>query len=363
MEALLVFKDITIKSFRGKYKALFYSTLSKLANNLEINKSHIIVDHKVFKLYQNKLEGILSNNDILVIKSNEKNKSLERMALYVDFLLRNGIRRSDNLLAIGGGIIQDITCFLSSTLLRGIEWNFVPTTLLAQADSCIGSKSSINCNGIKNVLGTFAPPKKIYICPVFLSTLKKVEIQSGIGEMLKVHAIAGTKEFQKIKANYNQLFTNKEIMLEKIYRSLQIKKKYIEIDEFDKGPRNIFNYGHSFGHAIERASNYNIPHGIAVSIGCDLANYTAMNLNISNKNIYASMHETLKSNYKNFSKTKIDTELFYDALGKDKKNINNQTFSLVMPNHDGKIFINNYKNNKKIQSIINKFLTELKIQK
>ena len=140
-------------------------------------------------------------------------------------------------------------------------------------------------------------------------------------------------------------------------------RKYIEIDEFDKGPRNIFNYGHSFGHAIERASNYNIPHGIAVSIGCDLANYTAMNLNISNKNIYASMHETLKSNYKNFSKTKIDTELFYDALGKDKKNINNQTFSLVMPNHDGKIFINNYKNNERIQSIINKFLTELKIQK
>ena len=98
-------------------------------------------------------------------------------------------------------------------------------------------------------------------------------------------------------------------------------------------------------------------------MGCDLANFTAMKLNISNKNIYDSMHETFKCNYKKFSKIKIDTELFYDALEKDKKNINNQTFSLVMPNHDGKIFINNYKNNKKIQSIINKFLTELKIQK
>ena len=135
--------------------------------------------------------------------------------------------------------------FLSATLLRGINWNFIPTTLLAQADSCIGSKSSINCNGVKNILGTFTPPEKVAICPIFLSSLNKAEIHSGIGEILKVHAISGKEKFQKIKLKYDQLFKNNEELLKKIYESLLIKKKFIEIDEFDRGPRNIFNYGHS----------------------------------------------------------------------------------------------------------------------
>ena len=139
-----------------------------------------------------------------------------------------------------------------------VEWNFVPTTLLSQADSCIGSKSSINCNNVKNVLGTFTPPKNVLIYSEFLKTLQLREIKSGIGEMLKVHAISGVDDFNSIKKVYKDLFKKQDIMLNKIYKSLIIKKKFIEIDEFDKGPRNIFNYGHSFGHAIERATNFKI---------------------------------------------------------------------------------------------------------
>ena len=314
-----MFKEFFVKSHKGNYNVIFCPDINELKNKIPMAKSHMIVDSNVYKIYKDIFKNINKKNEILVIKANEKNKSLEKIPTYVDFLIKNQIRKSDNLLAIGGGIIQDIVCFLSATLLRGINWNFIPTTLLAQADSCIGSKSSINCNGVKNILGTFTPPEKVAICPIFLSSLNKAEIHSGIGEILKVHAISGKEKFQKIKLKYDQLFKNNEELLKKIYESLLIKKKFIEIDEFDRGPRNIFNYGHSFGHAIERATNYKIPHGIAVSMGCDLANFTAMHLNISNKEIYFSMHETLRKNYLNFSKTKINRDLFYDALSKDKK--------------------------------------------
>ena len=135
--------------------------------------------------------------------------------------------------------MQDITSFLAATLLRGVKWVYYPTTLLSQADSCIGSKSSINCRGSKNILGTFTPPQKIIVFTDFLKTLKLRELKSGVGEMLKVHVIAGPSEFKSIASDYKVLFTNSKKMMYRIRRSLEIKKEYIEKDEFDKGPRLV----------------------------------------------------------------------------------------------------------------------------
>src|SRR5581483_3202456 len=186
------------------------------------------------------------------------------------------IRRNHVLVAIGGGIIQDITCFLAATMLRGLPWNFIPTTLLAQADSCIGSKSSINAGEAKNILGTFTPPARVDVSTRFLKTLDERDIRSGIGEMLKVHAIEGPQSFDQIAHDYENILSDDSVMLHYIRRSLDIKKRIIEIDEFDRGPRNVMNYGHSFGHAIESATDFAVPHGIAVTLGMDLANYTAV---------------------------------------------------------------------------------------
>ena len=141
-----------------------------------------------------------------------------------------------------------------ATILRGVKWVFYPAALLSQADSCIGSKSSINCRGTKNILGTFTPPRKICLSINFLRTLELRELKSGVGEMLKVHAIAGSKDFQRIASDYQDLFNNSGMMLQRIRHSLEIKKEYIETDEFDQDQRLIYNYGHSFGHAIESAT-------------------------------------------------------------------------------------------------------------
>ena len=359
MVDLIVFKTISINSHKGRYNVFFKNNLNNIIKDFDFKNSHLIIDKKVFSFYENFFRKLPNINRSLIIQSNEKNKSLEKIPKYINWLVENKIKKSHNIVAIGGGIIQDITCFISATLLRGVEWNFIPTTLLSQADSCIGSKSSINCNNVKNILGTFTPPKNVLIYSEFLKTLQLREIKSGIGEMLKVHAISGVNDFNSIKKVYKDLFTKQDIMLDKIYKSLIIKKKFIEIDEFDKGLRNIFNYGHSFGHAIERATNFKIPHGIAVSMGCDLANFTSMKLGICSEKYYLNMSSTLQENYKSFRKINIDRSLFYDALSKDKKNVNNDSFSLVLPNGESKIFIDKYKNNKKIRSIIDKFFNNL----
>ncbi len=134
------------------------------------------------------------------------------------------VNRENKLVAIGGGIIQDITCFLASTIMRGLPWIFYPTTLLAQSDSCIGSKSSINSGEIKNILGTFTPPEQVVIDVDFLQTLEQREIFSGIGEMIKVHAINHPLSFNLISDAYERIIGEQMLMEEFIHSSLSMKK-------------------------------------------------------------------------------------------------------------------------------------------
>jgi 3-dehydroquinate synthase len=260
--------------------------------------------------------------------------------------------------AIGGGIIQDITCFLATVILRGLPWFFYPTTLLAQADSCIGSKSSINSGKIKNIIGAFTPPNGIVIDVNFLDTLENQEILSGIGEMIKVHAIDSPESFDQIAVDYDRMIQDRSVMEKYIYNSLLIKKRLIELDEFDLGPRNVMNYGHSFGHAIESATNYAIPHGIAVTIGMDMANFISVGLGVSDMGNYRRMHTLLKKNYQTYEDSQIEPEALISALKKDKKNTSLQ-FKLILPDKDGKITIGLYDNNSELHQLIERFLEEM----
>jgi 3-dehydroquinate synthase len=263
------------------------------------------------------------------------------------------------LVAIGGGVIQDITCFLAATLLRGLDWWFYPTTLLAQADSCIGSKSSINVGRAKNILGTFTPPRRIVIDPDVLRTLDEREIRSGYGEMLKVHTIAGPDVFDEIARDYNRL-GERSVLQHYVRRSLEIKRTLIEQDEFDRGPRNVMNYGHSFGHAMEAATDFGIPHGIAVTIGADMANYVAMSLGRMAPAHYDRMHP-LKANYTGFETTPVPFEPFMQALAKDKKNTDSQ-LTLILPDHEARVAITACPNDARFQKICSDYLDRQRTQ-
>ena len=347
-------KVITIQSHKGEYAASFMSGGMDQLNNAPVENAVYIIDQNIAQLYQNRLGNILSSQRVIKIEATEENKSLDKIPGYVDELVSVNIRRGQPLVAIGGGIIQDITCFLATTVMRGLSWIFYPTTLLAQSDSCIGSKSSINSGEVKNILGTFTPPDKVVIDVDFLQTLEQREIFSGIGEMLKVHAINSPESFDLISAAYEDILKDPMIMEEFIHNSLSMKKKLIEIDEFDQGIRNVMNYGHSFGHAIESATNYGIPHGIAVTIGMDIANFVSAELKVSNTSHFERMHNVLEKNYRTYKYVDISVELLLNALSKDKKNSATQ-LRLILPDQDGCINIGLYDNNNKLKNSLDKY--------
>ncbi len=325
---------LVIQSHRGPYTVHFVQEALRGLASESMEKRHFIVDANVATLYREDLAPILNNASTLVIDATEAAKTLDCFTDYIEILVSQSVRRDHLLVAIGGGIIQDITAFLSTTLLRGLHWEFYPTTLLAQADSCIGSKSSINVGNAKNILGTYCPPDRITIDPDLLLTLTEVDVRSGIGEMLKVHAIAGPKAFDEISAAYGVLQSDREALLHFIHHSLEIKKAIIEVDEFDTGSRNVMNYGHSFGHAIEAATEFGVPHGIAVTIGMDLANYAAVRMGRVHDSHFERMHPVLMENSRGFHNIEIPLAAFLAALGKDKKNVGSQ-LKLILPDTAG----------------------------
>tara|TARA_B110000503_G_C7161710_1_gene419968 strand:+ start:578 stop:1663 length:1086 start_codon:yes stop_codon:yes gene_type:complete len=336
MEVLRVFKQMEIKSASGVYNVEFDHTEFEKVNDFLGESSHFIVDSNLIDLYPVVLQKVISSSNAIIIDASEHSKEITRVLPIIESLLKNGIKRNHTIVAIGGGVIQDITCFISSVLFRGVNWKFVPTTLLAQADSCIGSKSSINLGKNKNILGTFKPPQEILICPAFLKTLDKQEILSGIGEIIKVHVIDGIDSADKVSASYDELLASPTALLGFIERSLYIKKKFIEQDEFDQNIRNIFNYGHSFGHAIESATQFAIPHGIAVTIGMDMANRIAAWRNLISESHYNRMHGVLSKNYEGYKSRDIPLDKLIAALKKDKKNTAAKLV-LIMPVGEGAV--------------------------
>lgn len=330
-------EQMVIQSHKGPYTVSFGDTPLPDVQGLADGESHFLIDANVAKIYKDTLNDILKHPNTIVIEATEKNKSIGKIIPVFERLVQNQVRRDHRLIAIGGGIIQDITCFIASTLLRGVPWSFVPTTLLAQADSCIGSKSSINLGDTKNILGTFNPPQKIIIHAGFLDTLERKDIQSGVGEIIKVHAIDGIAAHDRLTAEFDQLFTDRSVLLRYIRSALLIKQRFIEQDEFDQGIRNIFNYGHSFGHAIESATQYTVPHGIAVTIGMDMANQIATKRGILPEEHYCRMNPILRKNYEDYANKPIPIDVMLSALMKDKKNTSTMLGLIFPVGSDAKI--------------------------
>jgi 3-dehydroquinate synthase len=326
--------SLVIRSHRGPYTVFFDDTLRSNTDPLFEGEPHFLIDSNVVRLYGVGLRSIIDHPHTIVIEATEKNKSIEKVIPVLERLVQNRVRRDHVLVAIGGGIIQDITCFIASNLLRGVPWRFVPTTLLSQADSCIGSKSSINLGTTKNILGTFNPPEKIYIDEGFLDTLEDKDIRSGIGEIIKVHAIDGVAAFDRLAGELDQLLLDRVVLRSYIQSALLIKQRFIEEDEFDQGIRNIFNYGHSFGHAIESATNYAIPHGIAVAVGMDMANYIAVERGLLSREHFIRMQPALRKIYSGYEKMSIPIDNLIPALLKDKKNVG-AMLGLVFPVGEG----------------------------
>lgn len=204
----------------------------------------------------------------LTVRAGEELKTWEGITKLIELFQALEITREDKILVIGGGTMQDAFGFVCSIYSRGIVWSYLPTTLGAMCDSCLGGKTSINFGGSKNILGTFSDPDSIYIDVSWLETASKNSILSGLGEMNHIFAVAQRYDLMiKVEKEYKR---DKHTWGPLIRECLEIKSSFVQEDKYDKSKRLLLNYGHTFGHALE--SNTGTPHGIAVAWGAMLAN-------------------------------------------------------------------------------------------
>jgi 3-dehydroquinate synthase len=317
-----------IKSRLGDYSVDETPSLSDALKTVTAGRQTIfaIVDSRLADVGYATDLGALDSKRTFTVEATEEQKAFERLAPIFLSLLDAGFRRDSSLLAIGGGVIQDIVCFIASVLMRGVKWDFIPTTLLAQCDSCIGSKSSINIGRFKNQIGTFYPPSRVYLSRGVLQTLPPDEIRSGLGEAIKLHLLSGEEQFNQLHSELQNRELTEIDFLPMIWRCLKIKKHYIETDEFDRGIRNLLNYGHTFGHAYESASGYSIPHGIAVTLGVATATFISEQLGLAPQGHFIALNGFLNQLYAPYQHTlsKLDLEPIIAAMKRDKKNVGDE---------------------------------------
>lgn len=336
MEGIPLF-DFAVRSSVHDYQVSFVEdTPGVLLEELK-DGDVIIIDNQIIDLYGTELKAILDVHKYIGIDANETQKSYQGIMPVIEDLIEGGFRKNHRLVGIGGGITQDVTAFISSMLYRGVQWLFFPTTLLAQGDSCIGSKTSINFGNFKNQVGGFYPPRKIFINLKYLKTLSESDLKSGLGEMCHYFVVAGEADFRRYKRDYAAAMEDDDVLASLVARSLEIKKGYIEIDEFDRNERQVFNYGHSFGHAIESLTDYRIPHGIAVSYGMDMANFVSVKMGLIPESIRRDIRELLEQVWEGTSIDDISLDKFKLALSKDKKNVGKE-LRLILNGGYGKIF-------------------------
>lgn len=204
---------------------------------------------------------------LIPLVATEQAKSLERIPEVIVSMRKLGANRSSHLVAIGGGVVQDVGTFAASVYMRGIPWIYMPTTLLGMADSCIGGKSSINVAGYKNLVGNFYPPGQVVIDTDFAGTLSDEQVVGGLFEAGKISYARGPKEFETYLDCMPSPHMEADSLHSVISGALRAKKWFIEIDEFDQKERLLLNFGHTFGHALEAGTDFGVSHGIAVGFG------------------------------------------------------------------------------------------------
>jgi len=232
----------------------------------------IITNPVVKKLYGDMLSRILTKDgfkvDTLVVPEGEEQKSLETAGRLYGELTAAYAERATPILALGGGVIGDLAGFVAATYLRGLPLVQIPTTLLAQVDSSIGGKVAVDHGQLKNMVGTFYQPRLVIADTDTLKTLPAGEMANGLAEVIKHAAIRGEKFFAFLEENLERIKSLDDGAIEEmVFQSVKIKAEVVGKDETDLGLRNMLNYGHTIGHAVESVSDFSLGHGQAVAIG------------------------------------------------------------------------------------------------
>ncbi len=259
----------------------------------------IVCDENVAPLYGQRLVSILregghgyTHPDLIVIPAGEAHKNLETLQKLWWRFLNAGLGRKSTVIALGGGVVGDLTGFAAATFMRGVNWINIPTTLLSMVDASLGGKTGIDLPEGKNLVGAFHPPRLVLVNPFLLYTLPDAELRSGLAEVVKHGIIGDSRLFRMCSAGYEKVKAN---LSEVVRRGIAVKVRVIEDDPYEKGIRAALNLGHTVGHAVESVSGFSIRHGEAVSIGMVAEARLAERMGIAVEGLSARMAETLSA--------------------------------------------------------------------
>jgi 3-dehydroquinate synthase len=296
----------------------------------------------------------------ITIEATEGSKSLESMPAHIAKLREFGANRSSQLIAIGGGVVQDIATFLASIYMRGIRWTYLPTTLLGMADSCIGGKSSINVLGYKNLVGNFYPPDEVLIDVDFVSSLDAEKVVGGLFEAAKICYARSYDEFLGYLSEKPSLQMSPVDLQRTIFRALRAKKWFIETDEFDQKERLLLNFGHTFGHAIEAGTSFAVSHGIAVGVGMLVATEYAKRKDwlgpigterIANLSSHVRSMLGIGEKSVSIPPECIKLDLVLEKFDNDKKHLSD-VYRMVCPRRDGELEVVSEPRNDEVRHLI-----------
>ncbi|WP_086228026.1 MULTISPECIES: 3-dehydroquinate synthase [Campylobacter] len=326
--------QIDINLDKNSYK-VYIDELSKLKFK---GKVAIITNSKVGGLYLNDILSIVEADEkyVITIADGEEYKNLATIEDILEQLFVSRLDRSSTIIALGGGVISDMSGFTASIYERGIDFITIPTTLLAQVDASVGGKTGVNNKFGKNLIGSFYQPKAVYCESRFLKSLPKREFAAGIAEAIKM-AIMFDREFFEFFESCD--IDNQDDLTKIIKRCVELKAMVVSQDEREKGLRAVLNYGHTFAHVIENELNYKgLLHGEAVAIGMNMANRLAVNLGLLSVKEFDRI-ENLLIKFDLPTKYKIkDENAFYNAFSLDKKS-ENSVIKFILPNEIGKNLI------------------------
>lgn len=302
----------------------------------------VVTDYNVEKIYGEVIVQNLRSQGyevhIISIKPGENSKSLDTLTQLYNQLLDNRMTRKDLIISFGGGVIGDLAGFAASTFLRGIQYIQVPTSLLAQIDSSIGGKVAVNLSKGKNLVGSFYHPEAVFIDPEILKTLPQRYLYDGMGEVIKYACIRDEELSKKLQAikNESELFS---IIDEIIFKCCSIKREIVEKDEKEVGDRMLLNFGHTIGHAVEKAYNYDrYTHGEAVAIGMYYITQKSESLGITKAGTSNLIKELLIKFNLPYKLPKIEAEVLLKAVDIDKKS-ESDYLNLVLLSEIGDSFI------------------------
>jgi len=305
----------------------------------------IISNERVFSLYGEEVVGSLEeagfNVYLAKVPEGERYKSLSRASKLYNQCLEFKLDRSSAILALGGGVISDLAGFVASTFLRGINFIAVPTTLLAQVDASVGGKVGVNLHQGKNLIGSFYQPKFVYVDLSVLKTLPPREIRTGLAEVVKYGMIKDEKLFSYLEKNVEEIKSlSRKVFHFIVSQSVKIKATIVEEDEREEeGKREILNFGHTVGHAVEVATKYRrYRHGEAVSIGMVAAANIAVKMNFFPVNSFIRLRSFLRRLNLPTMLKGINMEELWNALCLDKK-VRAGKLHFILPRNIGNVFL------------------------